>query len=74
MSGLVSGITASNSGRVGLVGQALHPEDDLHLDRRRARRAPRRRTSAGTTVWLHVGQSKVMWATTRGGWPSPGSP
>ena len=25
-------------------------------------------------VWLHVGQSKVTWATTRGGCPSPGRP
>ena len=25
-------------------------------------------------VWLHDGQSNVTWATTRGGWPSPGSP
>jgi hypothetical protein len=25
-------------------------------------------------VWLQLGQSKLMWATTRGGWPSPGRP
>ncbi len=73
MGGLASGITASNRAGSGWSARRWTRKTisiSMAGCSSRASSMYQRRYD----VWLHVGQSKVMWATTRGGRPSPGSP